>query len=62
MTTKSTEVQAAPFLIEFLRWLNANPHHLNSLNRLRSDLEMGEIGSLDLVDELVRRTRLKGSE
>ncbi|MHA1572817.1 MAG: hypothetical protein ACTSX8_02385 [Alphaproteobacteria bacterium] len=47
---------SSAFLIAFLRWLNANPHQVERLQALRRDLEMDELGALDLVDDLVKRS------
>ncbi len=53
--------EAKLFLIAFLRWLNANPHQVERLQALRRDLEMDELGALDLVDELVKRSVAEGT-
>jgi len=54
-------VNAKGFLIAFLRWLNANPHQVERLQALRRDLEMDEIGALELVDELIKRSVAEGT-
>jgi len=50
-----TTKESAALLILFIRWIEGSPERIKSISQLRRDLEVGEVGSLDLIDALLRR-------